>query len=129
VPARLPIVLQGLPVVCYEIEVETGGQAGAGTTARVYLELCGGSGSSGDHRLMYRDEGGTVPSGPRTAFREGATDRFKLHCQPLGPLVKVGYRLRCLELRRLPQPQVAAAAGVVLDELVPERPHLSWSPN
>ncbi len=70
-------------VACYEIEVETGRQPDAGTTSRVYIELCGEMGSSGEHRLMYREDAG------RTAFDSGAMDRFKLHCRPLGDLLKV----------------------------------------
>ncbi|PRW59715.1 lipoxygenase homology domain-containing 1 isoform A [Chlorella sorokiniana] len=71
------------PVVCYEIEVLTGSQPDAGTTASVYVELCGAAGSSGEHRLMYREGSG------RTAFCPGATDTFRLHCRELGPLHKV----------------------------------------
>jgi hypothetical protein len=81
--------MQGVPVACYEIEVETGGHPEAGTTARVYLELCGEGGTSGDHRLMYAADGAAQP---RTAFLGGATDRFRLHCRPLGELLKVGRR-------------------------------------
>lgn len=69
-------------VACYEIQVVTGSQPDAGTTAHVYLELCGAGGSSGEHRLMYREGG-------RMAFATGATDAFRLHCRPLGPLIKV----------------------------------------
>lgn len=72
-------------VVCYEIEVATGSQPDAGTTACVYVELCGAAGSSGEHRLMYREGSG------RTAFCAGATDSFRLHCRELGPLHKVGW--------------------------------------
>ena len=61
-------------VVCYEIEVVTGSQPDAGTTASVYVE----------HRLMYREGSG------RTAFCPGATDAFHLHSRNLGPLHKVG---------------------------------------
>lgn len=71
-------------VVCYEIEVVTGSQPDAGTTASVYVELCGAAGSSGEHRLMYREGSG------RTAFCPGATDAFRLHSRDLGPLHKVG---------------------------------------
>lgn len=70
-------------VVCYDIEVVTGSLPGAGTTSKVYLELVGGAGSSGEHRLMYRAGSG------RTAFAAGATDTFQLHCAPLGELLKV----------------------------------------
>lgn len=70
-------------VVCYDIEVVTGCQPGAGTTSKVYLELVGSGGSSGEHRLMYRQGSG------RTAFVAGATDAFRLHCAPLGKLLKV----------------------------------------
>jgi hypothetical protein len=72
-----------MQVECYDIEVVTGSQAGAGTTASVYLELCGEGGASGEHRLMYREAAG------RAAFAAGATDAFKLHCCPLGNLLKV----------------------------------------
>ena len=72
-----------MQVECYDIEVVTGSQAGAGTTAHVYLELCGEGGASGEHRLMYREAAG------RAAFAAGATDAFKLHCCPLGNLLKV----------------------------------------
>jgi hypothetical protein len=74
-------------VACYEIEVVTGSQADAGTSARVYVELCGENVTSGDHRLMYRQPGDGGAG--RTAFASAAVDRFKLHCQPLGDLVKV----------------------------------------
>ena len=77
---RLPPAWQ---VECYEIEVVTGSKAGAGTTARVYLELVGDGGASGEHRLMYREGAG------RAAFAASATDAFKLHCRPLGDLRKV----------------------------------------
>ncbi|KAL4458577.1 hypothetical protein ABPG75_013442 [Micractinium tetrahymenae] len=70
-------------VACYDIEVVTGPLPGAGTTSRVYLELVGAAGSSGEHRLMYREGSG------RTAFAAGATDAFRLHCAPLGQLLKV----------------------------------------
>ena len=80
--------------MCYEIEVATGSQPDAGTTASVYVELCGAAGSSGEHRLMYREGSG------RTAFCPGATDAFRLHTRDLGPLHKVvgvvGSREGCL---------------------------------
>ena len=75
------------PVACYEVQVVTGDREGAGTTAHVYLELVGAGGSSGEHRLVPR-EGGRPP------FAAGATDAFRLHCRPLGPLLKVGRRVR-----------------------------------
>lgn len=34
----------------------TGDKQGAGTTARVFLEVYGEEGASGEHRLMYKDE-------------------------------------------------------------------------
>lgn len=71
-------------VACYELELATGSHPEAGTTAKVYLELCGEGGSSGEHRLMYRE--GASP--PRPAFAAGAVDAFRLHCSPLGHLVK-----------------------------------------
>jgi len=92
VPAPVPVPVMALrthpctsihaQVVCYDIEVVTGSQPDAGTTSRVYLELCGLAGSSGEHRLMYREGAG------RCAFVAGATDAFKLHCRPLRELFK-----------------------------------------
>ena len=64
--------------------METGRQEGAGTSARVYLELCGAEGSSGEHRLVKRGGGG----GSAAAFQAGAVDAFRLHCAPLGRLLK-----------------------------------------
>mgnify|MGYP001810776833 CR=1 FL=1 len=85
-PQHVQCVATPAQVSCYEIEVVTGRQPEAGTTSRVYLELCGAAGSSGEHRLTYGDE-----RAARAAFSAGATDSFRLHCAPLGTLLKVGW--------------------------------------
>ena len=78
---------QAAEPVTYELQVVTGGCEGAGTSARVFIELCGEAARSGEHRLLFR-------GASRAPFQRGATDGFRLHCQPLGGLRKVRRRGR-----------------------------------
>eukprot|EP00887_Chlorella_sp_A99_P006398 scaffold3.g6398.t1 len=68
--------------VAYEIQVVTGDVRGGGTTSKVFLELAGEAGASGEYRLMYKNP-------ERPVFQRGGTDTFKLHCGELGPLASV----------------------------------------
>ncbi|KAH3761318.1 hypothetical protein Pelo_6863 [Pelomyxa schiedti] len=68
-----------VPLRQYTLTVKTGDRRGAGTSANVFIELCGESGTSGQRQL----------DGPDDPFARGKDSEFGIECPDVGPLRKL----------------------------------------
>ena len=75
-------------VIVYLVEVTTGTEPGADTDARVWLQLIGQRGDSGQRRLCK-----PRPSGPPHPFQAGQTDTFLVEAVDLDVVtaVRIGH--------------------------------------
>lgn len=72
----------------YELQIVTGDKKGAGTSARVLIELHGVEASSGEQQLRPRQ----VADLP---FQRGSTSKYKIRCPQLGSLRAVRLLFGC----------------------------------